>query len=261
MVRDNDRAVDQAFETQRRVWETLGKDDPFWAVLSVDGKRGNKWDIEEFLAIGRADVARYTDLLRKAGWSGEPFESALDFGCGVGRLTAAWRRHARRVTGVDVSSAMLQTARQLHEDPALDFIHNPHADLRILDGSRFDLVFSHICLQHIPPSHALEYLREFGRVCRPGGWVAFQLPSRAIRPNRAALARKWIVEHLPFGLGALYRKWRHGASSAFDVFSIPADQVEAVFAKAEFVLMGKEPDASAGETFESSIYIFRRKAE
>ena len=51
----------------------------------------------------------------------------------------------------------------------------------IVDGS-VDLVFSYIVLQHIPdPKISLGYIREFGRVLRPGGSAYFQvntLPSR-----------------------------------------------------------------------------------
>lgn len=48
---------------------------------------------------------------------------------------------------------------------------------RFVDGS-FDLVYSNIVLQHVPDRRAIEsYIAEFCRIVRPGGLVAFQLPS------------------------------------------------------------------------------------
>src|SRR5687768_12932320 len=43
-------------EHLRRVWQTLGRDDPMWAVLSHADKRGGRWDPEEFLATGEVEV-------------------------------------------------------------------------------------------------------------------------------------------------------------------------------------------------------------
>ena len=40
----------------QRVWSSLGRDDPLWAVLSQPGKRGRRWDEAEFLATGRTDI-------------------------------------------------------------------------------------------------------------------------------------------------------------------------------------------------------------
>jgi hypothetical protein len=47
-----------SFEQVRADWTRLGAEDPLWAVLVADGKRGGRWDVEEFLALGRTDVAR-----------------------------------------------------------------------------------------------------------------------------------------------------------------------------------------------------------
>ena len=38
-------------------WESHGKTDPRWAVLSDNDKRGGLWDDASFYATGRAQVA------------------------------------------------------------------------------------------------------------------------------------------------------------------------------------------------------------
>src|SRR5947199_285592 len=47
-----------SFEQVRADWTRLGAEDPLWAVLVEDGKRGGRWDVDDFLALGRADVDR-----------------------------------------------------------------------------------------------------------------------------------------------------------------------------------------------------------
>lgn len=243
-----------------RVWQTLGAEDPLWAVLSLPDKRGGRWRLEEFLATGEQDVARAHERLRRAGAS-ERFQSVLDFGCGVGRLVRAWADRADQVTGVDISASMLEHARCILADrPNTRLVHNEAPDLRVLPDASFDLVFSLICLQHLPWPVAAGYLDEFARLCRPGGWVAFQLPARGPDSGRAARWRKRLVDALPFGLGSAYRRWRHGSSAVFDVFYTPRPEVEARLRSAGLTGIAAEPDASAGPGTEGWFYLARKAA-
>src|SRR5690348_4335708 len=104
-------------ERLRRVWETLGRDDPLWAVLSQADKRGRRWDLDEFLATGNLEVGAQLAALSNRGYP-RGRGLALDFGCGAGRLTRALAAHFERVVGIDVSSSMVDTAHRLHVDLA-----------------------------------------------------------------------------------------------------------------------------------------------
>jgi hypothetical protein len=75
----------------RHTWDRLGGRDPLWAVLTWPDKQGNKWTIEEFLATGRVEVDRLVQYLERVA-PACPRHSALDFGCGVGRVSRAGRR-------------------------------------------------------------------------------------------------------------------------------------------------------------------------
>ena len=57
------------------------------------------------------------------------------------------------------------------------YVVNDTSDLSRFDDESLDLVFSVIVLQHIRPDIALGYVREFFRICKPGGAVVFQIPS------------------------------------------------------------------------------------
>src|SRR6266545_7895564 len=162
-------ALHPRLEQLRATWAELGAKDPLWAVVTRPEKRGGKWDAQEFLQTGEEDVARYHDLLRRVAGCPTEFDHILDFGCGVGRLSLAWSRRARRVTGVDISPGMIAKGREFAKNAInVEFSLNEASDLRCFEDGRFDLVFSHICLQHVPWQLTTGYLREFARVCRSG---------------------------------------------------------------------------------------------
>ena len=248
------------FEHLKQTWFELGRDDPLWAVLSLPDKRGGKWSVDEFLQTGEREVAGYHRLLREHAGAGASFDEVLDFGSGVGRLCLAWSRRSRAVTGVDISASMIARAQSMASGVVnVRFVLNEKPDLAVFADHRFELVASHICLQHIPWNIAALYIAEFGRVCRPGGFVAFQMLSRLVKPNRRARARKFVVEHLPFGLGNLYRRLRHGTGVAFEMYFTVPEKVVAVASAAGLREVHREPDGSGGSDSEGFIYVFRKE--
>ena len=98
-----------------------------WAILSYkDGKYG-RWDEEEFFRHG---VERIDEFLGHGATLGRPagHEAALDFGCGVGRLSRALASHFDQVTGVDISETMIGRARELNAAiPNVEFRCNDRA--------------------------------------------------------------------------------------------------------------------------------------
>ena len=248
-----------SFDEHLKTWEQLGQDDPLWAVISDPAKRRRGWGLAEFLATGTTDVDRYRGLLQRLACCPGRFRHVLDFGCGVGRLSRCWAAWADQVTGVDVSKAMIEQAEAInHDQPKLHFLHNPATDLALLSDRTFDLVFSHICLQHIPWPLAQGYLIEFARVAAPGGLVTFQLPSRRHPHRLAGTARKALVDALPFGLDQAYRKWRHGARAAFEMHYTPMPKVVAACTRAGLEELLLASDVSAGHFGEGFIYVFRK---
>ncbi len=114
----------------------------------------------------------------------------VDFGCGVGRLSHAFKEHFDHVIGVDVSQRMIAQARRRHID--IQFLCNQRANLAIMDSSSVDFIYSNIVLQHLDNRMKRIYIREFGRILRPEGWAVFQFPSKsppksAIRMGKDAL--------------------------------------------------------------------------
>jgi SAM-dependent methyltransferase len=194
----------------RQDWEDLSVLDPYWAILSEPAGRFGGWDRAAFLTTGREVIDA---SLHNGARFGLPLSrhDALDFGCGAGRLTRALSSHFQRCLGLDISAHMIDEAREVNADIGnCRFEVNETPDLSSLDTDSFDLVVSHIVLQHIPAADAkARYIGEFVRVLRPGGLVAFQLPSRIpiwhrIQPRprlyrllrRAGLSRSTLYHQL-----------------------------------------------------------------
>jgi len=175
----------------REHWEAYGRSDPLWAVLSEPGLQGNRWDLEEFLRRGEVEVQQYLGELDEHRIEVRRGR-ALDFGCGVGRLTQALGERFERCDGVDIAASMVEQARRLNRHGDRCRYHvNPASDLRLFESETFDFVLSIIVLQHMEPHYAKGYIAEFLRVLRPGGIALFQLPTGHKRPERALPDGAW----------------------------------------------------------------------
>jgi SAM-dependent methyltransferase len=170
---------DTAASGDREAWEDLAALDPLWAVLAVSGRRFGRWDRDGFLQTGKETVA---GVLRTGARFGVPegHGTALDFGCGAGRLTLAISEHFDACLGLDISEQMLGKAREHTRDRVnCCFAVHDGNDLLELQTGTFDLVLSYLVLQHVPPAAAkASLIAELVRVLRPGGLLAFQLPSQ-----------------------------------------------------------------------------------
>jgi SAM-dependent methyltransferase len=175
----------------QRDWDELAGFDPLWSVLTRRDRKGGGWDLDEFLATGDRDVSR---MLAAAAEHGHPRERgrALDFGCGVGRLTRALGAEFAEVVAVDISAVMIARARELCRDHAnVRFAVNLAGDLSCFESASFDLVCSTLVLQHLPqPAAALRFVAEFIRLLRPGGIAVFQMPTRVPWRGRPLVRRR-----------------------------------------------------------------------
>lgn len=211
----------------RRVWSELGADDPLWAILSSPDKRGRRWDIEEFFAKGEAEIAHIDGLCATLGHP-RARRVAVDFGCGVGRLSRALASRYANVIGVDISPSMLARARELNAQfPNVRFVENAHADLRFLADASVDLIYSTITLQHIPPPLQRAYIGEFLRVLAVDGIAVFQIASGYTRDWRG-----WAYRLLPNRVLAPLRRKVHASNAAADLHPLPEPDVRALVAAA-----------------------------
>jgi SAM-dependent methyltransferase len=163
------------FEALAGTWEALGQDDPLWAVLQFSGKEGGRWDPDEFLRHGEREIDRVLGVVEEHGWSLN-HGSALDFGCGAGRLTQALCRHFEHVDGVDIAPSMIEAAERLNRYPDKCTYHlNKAQNLALFPDASFDFLYSILVLQHMHPTFARGYVSEFVRLLAPGGLALFEI--------------------------------------------------------------------------------------
>src|SRR5687767_12790864 len=111
-------------------WQSFGERDPLWAVLTEDQKKDNRWTVADFMASGTDLVDWYAAGLKSLGIAPR-FARALDFGCGVGRVTQALTRMAGDVVGIDIAPAMVARAREANRHGArCRYVVNDRDDLR-----------------------------------------------------------------------------------------------------------------------------------
>jgi SAM-dependent methyltransferase len=171
-------------------WEYLAQKDPLWAILSDPTKKDGRWQLDEFFALGQHEIDGTLGYLARRGLEPVDFETALDFGCGVGRLSRALAGRFRRVFGVDAAPTMLAQASRLNQHiDNLELVLNQAPQLRGFADGSISFAYSSLVLQHIPHPASLGYLRELLRVLKPGGVLVFQTPTRDRTPLPMRAAR------------------------------------------------------------------------
>jgi SAM-dependent methyltransferase len=152
----------------------------------------SKWGID----YGAKGAAQVLGKMQKAlGQPLRPMGHGLEIGAGTGYFSLNLLKQGilTHVTCTDVSPGMLETLSGSAERLGLD-VETAVCDAEALpfDDDSFDVVFGHAVLHHIPDLP--QAFREFRRVLKPGGVIAFcGEPSRtgdklAAYPKRAALA-------------------------------------------------------------------------
>ena len=101
-------------------------------------------------------------------------ETALDIGCGDGLHTLLIGKKVGKITGIDINTAFVETARsyaaKMGKTVNADFFDQPLEKLGFPDN-HFDVIFSICVIEHI--SNHEEVLQECLRILKPGGKIIF----------------------------------------------------------------------------------------
>jgi SAM-dependent methyltransferase len=159
-------------ESMRRDWDGRARRDAFFYIASW--KKG--WKEDSFLESGEQDYQRLiADPLKRLDFAPDG-KSALELGCGAGRMTASLARRFARVAALDISAEMLDRARRLHSGVRnVEWIQANGTDLAGIADGTVDFVFSYLVLQHLPQESLVGgYMGEFFRVMSPAGLCLVQ---------------------------------------------------------------------------------------
>jgi SAM-dependent methyltransferase len=165
----------------QEVWQRLGEVEAHWSVATIEDFRPDRiqQSLATFFATGERDIETLWCTLRRVGIDTTRLATALDFGCGVGRLSMALAKRVRALESADVSASHLKLAQEAAVERQQINIRFHHLKRigDIADLPEVDLVYSVIVLQHNPPPVIRSIFAQLlGRLSQ-GGVAVIQVPT------------------------------------------------------------------------------------
>ncbi len=238
----------------QRNWDEFGRIDPLWAIITHPDKKGQKWQIDEFFEFGKKEIEEVMDRIGQLGISYQR-KKALDFGCGVGRLTQALAEYFDEVCGVDIAPSMIELAKKYNRyGNKCSYFLNESDNLSLFNERQFDFIYTNITLQHIRPQHSKNYIKEFLRILDRNGLLIFQVPSEASSQLNIIDRIRLFLTELDF-----YRRLRYGTKAKMEMWGIKRDEVISLLEKNGGEILDIRKDDSAGKAWTSYQYVVRKK--
>jgi len=181
-------------------WERFAQTDPYFAVLTEPKYHGELSEDEraEFFRSGEVHLAELLSIIRSRLHPAFSPGRALDFGCGVGRVLIPLAKRCREVTGVDVSTAMLEEARRNCEASGVSQVRLIRSDDNLSAiKEEFDFVHSYIVLQHIPVRRGEHLVWELARRLAPNGVGVFHVVYARAPVSAVSRLVHWARTQLP----------------------------------------------------------------
>jgi len=170
----------------REEWDQRAKEDAYYYAAFSRRRQSD----EEFYSTASETVSTLETELTRLSEGSANSRSALEIGCGPGRLMRALSHHFGSIQGVDISPQMIAIARNALVNISHASVHvTPHSDLSMIENDTLDFIYSYTVFQHIPSREiVLNYLHESRRVLKPGGIMCCQL--RGTPPLATELGRE-----------------------------------------------------------------------
>lgn len=184
-------------------WRRLGAEEPYFGVLTSEKFRRNNFNDalkEEFLQTGEKHVEEALAQSKRVFGDGLRLGRALDFGCGVGRLTMPLARRFEGVTAVDISPAMIEEARKNCSERGIENVTFVLSDDRLsqVEGA-YDFINAYIVFEHIEAGRGLRLIGLLLGLLAPGGVAAIDLCTKrhesAVRRVAVWLKKRFVPLH------------------------------------------------------------------
>jgi SAM-dependent methyltransferase len=184
-------------------WSMTTTDRPDWASPIVNLEQAAAWNGSEGAAWAEAaDTAGGEDVLVEPLLEAATIEvedRVLDIGCGAGFLTrqVARRAHRGEAVGIDLSAAMLDTARALASWHSLPNVRFEHGDAQVhpFAAASFDAAVSHFGIMFFDDPVAA--FANIGGALRPGGRITFVCPQAMELCEWYVAPLRALLGHLP----------------------------------------------------------------
>jgi len=161
----------------KKEWNERTKIDPLFVIAT-----GHSENEEDFWKSGIDDcnniLGKDTNRFEKITENKDPSKmNALEIGCGIGRILVPMSEIFGNITGIDISSEMVQLGQKYVDDiQNCSILENNGTDLSMFSENSFDFCYSFIVFQHIPEKKIVEnYIKEVSRILKPGCLFRFQV--------------------------------------------------------------------------------------
>lgn len=128
-------------------------------------------------------------------------ESAIDLGCGSGRVAHVLAKHYEQVRAIDLSPEMIEVAKRKRPHPRITF---EAADLTTVTG-QYDLVISMMTLHHLTDVEGT--LKHIASLVKPGGTAILVDNAMPNAPTRMG-QRIWAAQVLAQDILHAFQKFR-----------------------------------------------------
>ncbi len=151
-------------------WEKWAQTQPFYSILVNPIFLKENWEENQhyFWNSGHHDIENLFTPPPET-------KNALEFGCGVGRMTKVMAGLCEQVVGLDVSPTMLKKAEELAKDVPNVSYRLSDDELSALNGELFDFIYSYIVFQHIPEDRGAAIFDNLISHCAPEGSIAIHV--------------------------------------------------------------------------------------
>jgi len=186
--------------TRDNRWEEFARENAEHYIWTEHRNYDDPRAMEEFLESGRREV---DEIMAVAGNRLEHRRSALEIGCGVGRLALPAAARFEHVFALDVSPTMLRRLGEYCESGGVTNVTPVLSTDWQPAETRADLVYSRLVLQHLESSDEIgRYVTGAAAALEEGGLAYLQFDTR---PQTPAYRLKTIAPDrvLPF-------PWRRG---------------------------------------------------
>ncbi len=242
-------------------WRKFGSNDPYFGVITAEKfrkKNLNEAALRDFFASGENHIAKILEIVRCQVTADPAMNSAVDFGCGVGRLVLPLARRYGHATGIDISDDYIAEARRNCQKQGItnaDFCES--VEQLASEGRRFDLAHSSIVFNHIPWSRGRKIIGDLYALLNSGGVMAIQVMHRHKRSHLRGVFRWARRSFAPFNWMANVFQRRPIFEPLMQGNAYPLDELLPYLADLGAEGIHVRPDAiTAGQSF---AFIFCRK--
>jgi trans-aconitate methyltransferase len=228
-------------------WTHLGNIKPHFSVLT-DKKFSPEHlqdNINEFWASGESEYRNIQAVLARNGVEEVSRRTAVEYGCGVGRVTMALAGRFKEVHAYDVSPGHLKLASERAQQLSLVNVQFHQCKDALGDSlAPCDFFYSRIVLQHNPPPVIHRILQRALAALTSGGLAVFQVPT--FQTNYSFDVARWLAT--PHVLD-------------MQMHCLPQQVIFALAANAGCEVLEVMSDASTGDVvhFVSNVFVLRKK--